>query len=280
MSESLRLYVQKITKLPTLPVIAQEILRLVNNDMITIDKLEKIIENDPAITAKVLSVSNSAYFGIKTSTKSLGSAIMRIGFNNVKNIAIGVALMTVIDDGTKDRTLDYQKVFNHSITVGFVVRMMTKEFKSGVSEEIMMDGILHDIGFLILSRYFSQDYRQVLEDYKESKSLLKSEEAVFDFTHAEIGHWLAEQWKLPPTILDAVMYHHKPALAVKNQKRVALIHLADYITSRSIMSPTEIDPNYPLDPAALEILGLSEGEFKALEEKVLDNMCYDGADEQ
>jgi len=275
MSESLRLYVQKITKLPTLPVIAQEILRLVNNDMITIDKLEKIIENDPAITAKVLSVSNSAYFGMKSSTKSLGNAIMRIGFNNVKNIAIGVSLMTVIDDGSKDKVLDYQKVFNHSITVGFVARMMTKEIKCGVSEEVLMDGILHDIGFLILSRYFSQDYRKVLEDYKESKSLLQSEEAVFKFTHAEIGHWLAEQWKLPPSIQDTVMYHHKPALATKNQKRVALVHLADYITSVSMMSPTQVVPNYPLDPAALEILGLSEDDFKELEGKISSSIFQD-----
>jgi len=277
MSESLRLYVQKITKLPTLPVIAQEILSLVNNDAITIDKLEKIIENDPAITAKVLSVANSAYFGIKTPTKSLGNAIMRIGFNNVKNIAIGVSLMTVMDDGRKDKVLDYQRVFNHSITVGFVARMMTKEIKCGVSEEILMDGMLHDIGFLILSRYFSQDYRKVLEVYKESKSLLKSEEAVFKFTHAEIGKWMAEKWKLPSNIQDTVMYHHTPALATRNQKRVALIHLADYITSVTMMSPTQVDPNYPLDPAALEILGLSEDQFKALEEKISNNVFHDEA---
>lgn len=275
MNESLRLYVQKITKLPTLPVIAQEILRLVNNDLITVDKLEKIIENDPAITAKVLSVSNSAYFGIKTPTKSLGNAIMRIGFNNVKNIAIGVSLMTVMDDGGKDRVLDYQRVFNHSITVGFVARIMIKELKCGISEGILMDGILHDIGFLILSRYFSQDYQKVLEDYKESKSLLKSEEAVFKFTHAEIGEWLAEQWKLPATIQDTVRYHHTPSIATRNPKRVALIHLADYITSLGMMSPTHVEPNYPLDPAALEVLGISEEEFKALEEKISSNIFHD-----
>ncbi len=275
MNDSMRLYVQKITKLPTLPVIAQEILGLVNNDLITVDKLEKIIENDPAITAKVLSVSNSAYFGMKTPTKSLGNAIMRIGFNNVKNIAIGVSLMTVMADGRKDRALDYNRIFNHSVTVGFIARMITREIKCGVSEEILMDGILHDIGYLVLCRFFSEDYMKVLEDYQQSGSVLQSEEAVLGFTHAEIGHWLAEKWKLPANVMDTILYHHNPSTANKNLKRVAVIHIADYITSKSMLSATKESPNYPLDPEAMSILDLSEDTFNSLEEKIIKTISPD-----
>ena len=275
MNEYIRPYVQKITKLPTLPVIAQEILMMVNNDLITVDKLEKIIENDPAITAKVLSVSNSAYFGMKSPTKSLGNAIMRIGFNNVKNVAIGVSLMTVMGDGSKDPVLDYNRIFNHSVTVGFNARMMTKEIKSRISEEILMDGILHDIGYLILSKYFTEEYRKVLEDYKQTGSLLASEESVFGFTHADIGHWLAEKWKLPANVMDTILYHHNPSLAKKNMKRVAMIHIADYISSKNMMAVTKESPNYPLDPGALSILELSEDAFKSLEEKIVNSMSSD-----
>ena len=272
MNDSLRLYVQKITKLPTLPVIAQEILMMVNNEMLSVDKLEKIIENDPAISAKVLSVSNSAYFGVGAQTKTLNNAIFRIGFNNVKNIALGVSLMTVMDDGKKNRELDYQRIFNHSITVGFIARMLTKEIKCGVNEDMIMDGMLHDIGFLILSRFFSDDYRKVLEHYKESKSILASEETVFGFTHAEIGKWLAEEWKLPSHINDVVLYHHTPSLAKKNRKRIAFVHIADYITSKNVVAPTKQEPNYPFDPASLEILGISGDEFGILEKKMSSNI--------
>ncbi len=275
MNDYIRPYVQKIKKLPTLPLIAEEILRLVNNDLITVDKLEKIIENDPAITAKVLSVSNSAYFGIKTPTKSLGNAIMRIGFNNVKNVAIGVSLMTVMDGGIKNRVLEYNRIFNHSVTVGFIARMMTKEIKCRVSEEVLMDGILHDIGYLILSKYFTEDYKKVLEDYKKTGSLLESEKAVFGFTHAEIGHWLAEKWKLPANVMDTILYHHNPSLAKKNMKRVALIHIADYISSKIKIPPTKESPNYPLDPEALSVLDLSEEAFNALVEKIVNTMSPD-----
>jgi len=67
--------------------------------------------------------------------------------------------------------------------------------------------------------------------------------------------WLAEEWKLPDIVLDTNLFHHAPSLAKRNEKHVAMIHIADYLTAKNIMSPTEKDPNYPLDPASLEILG-------------------------
>lgn len=274
MNEYLRKYVQKITKLPTLPVIAQEILSLEHDDLITVDKLEKIIENDPAITAKVLSVSNSAYFNMKSASRGLDNAIMRIGFNNVKNIAIGVSLMTVMADEGNGGVLDYQKIFNHSVTVAFIAKMLTREIKSDVSEDILMDGILHDIGFLILSNYFSSEYKQVMQEYQTGKSILEAEESVFGFTHAEIGSWLAEQWKLPPHIQDVVFYHHNPSQAT-NRTRVAVVHIADYIASETAMAPTKENPRYTLDPSSLEVLSISEADFKVIAEKMTMHISSD-----
>ncbi len=271
MNDSLRQYVEKITKLPTLPMTAQEILGLVDDERLPVDKLEKIIENDPAISAKVLSVANSAYFGVKSPTRELGSAIMRIGFNNVKNIAVGVSLITVMEDGGKKSIADYQRVFNHSVSVGFISRMLAKEIKCGISDEIMMDGMLHDIGFLVMIRYFSEDYKKVIEVYQDNKNILESEEAVFEFTHADIGHWLAEKWTLPENIKDTVLYHHKPSLANNNQKHVAVIHQADYIVSKNMIAPSRQDPNFPFEQESLEILGLTESDFTRLEEKILSS---------
>src|SRR5512139_3028347 len=98
MSDSLKQHVQQITQLPTIPVVAQEILKLVHDELTSVDKLDNIIENDPPITAKILSVANSAFFGYKTPTKNIHNAILRIGFNNVRDIALGVSLMTVFEE--------------------------------------------------------------------------------------------------------------------------------------------------------------------------------------
>jgi len=268
MNESLKEHVQKIKKLPTIPVVAQEILGLVRDDLISVQKLEKIVENDPAIAAKIMSVANSAFYGYKVPAKSLESAVLRIGFNSVRSIALGISLLTVMGNGKAHKTLDYQRLFNHSVSVGFVAGMLIKEFRLEFSEEILINGILHDIGFLILNRYFPKKYMKVLDEFKLGTPLLDAEKKVLEFNHAEIGQWLAVKWKLPNTVSDTIRYHHQPSGAKRFQKRIAVIHIADYITTGNIMSPTESDPQYPLDPAALEVLKIKENDLEGIQEKL------------
>jgi putative nucleotidyltransferase with HDIG domain len=209
MVNSLKEYVQRIKNLPTIPMIAQEILGVVNKDMTSVDKLEKIVENDPAISAKILSVANSAFFGVTTPAKTLNRAIMRVGFDNVKNIAIGISLMTVLGNGKQGKSADYQRIFNHSITVGFVARVIAKKIKMSTSDEILINGLLHDIGFLVLNRFFPDNYLKVLNLFEQGTPLLDAEKEILDFTHADIGAWLAEQWKLPASVVTHLHWQRR-----------------------------------------------------------------------
>ncbi|MBI4847948.1 MAG: HDOD domain-containing protein [Nitrospirae bacterium] len=268
MNESLKSYVQKIRKLPTIPVIAQEILALIGDDSLSVDKLEGIVEKDPAISAKVLSVANSAFFGFKLHTDALQTAIMRVGFNNVKNVALGISLMTMLDDGRRGKSFDYQRIFNHSVSVGFTARLISRNLKMDLAEDVLVNGTLHDLGYLVMNRYFTDKYQEVLHALENEKSLLDAEKKVLDFNHTEIGSWLAEGWGLPDIVIDTNLYHHMPSRAEKNLKQIAVIHIADYITTRNILSPTEKDPNYPLDFSALDILGIAENDLKDMEESI------------
>jgi len=265
MNESLKLYVEKIKKLPTLPVIAQEILSLVSNDSTSVSRIENVVGNDPAISAKILSVANSVYFGTKTQTKTLDNAIMRIGFDNLKSIAMGISLMTVLQEGKSGKAVDYNRIYNHSVTVGFVARLISRKLKQDFSDEIMINGMLHDLGYLIMNKYFPEMYGEVMALFEKEGSLIEAEKRVLEFTHADIGHWLAEKWNLPKTVLDTTLYHHAPSRAKRNLKRVAVIHLADYITTRNMLSPTEKDPNYPLDYSSLDILKITEEDIRSFE---------------
>lgn len=98
--------------------------------------------------------------------------------------------------------------------------------------------------------------------------LLAAEQKAFQFTHADIGSWIAEEWKLPEAIRDINMFHHTPHLAKRSTKQVAAIHIADYLTARNTMSPIEKDPNYHLDLSSLEMLGISEKDLRDMEESV------------
>ena len=269
MIDTLQNYVKNIGKLPTIPAIAHEILNLIGNDTVSINKIEGIVENDPAISSKILSVANSAFFGIRQEVKTLDYAIMLIGFNNVKNIALGISIMTVFGDSHDPGVLDYQKIYNHSVSVGFIAKRLSDELKLGIVDEIFLNGILHDLGYLILSRYFADNYRDVIHKLNNGETLLEAEKNVFGFDHADMGAWLAKKWQLPEHIKDTVQYHHSPSLTKNNLKHVSVTHIADYISTKNLLSPLEKDPGYPLDPVALEVLGIKDNELNDIESRIV-----------
>lgn len=267
MENSFKSRLQKIEKLPTLPDIAQRVLSLTNNPLVSIDELKSILERDPAISSKILSVANSAFYGFpSTSNFMLHDAIMRIGTDTVKNIAVGISVLTLF--GSSKTSSEYKRLFNHSVTVGLTVQLLNKKLRAGITGDILIDGLLHNLGYLILNSYFPETYQEITDLLEDNVPLLDAEKKILNCTHADIGYWLAEQWKLPDCILDTNLYHHTPSLAKRNMKRVAIIHIADYCVSRHIISPLGNEVNSPLDHAALDILGITDTELQDVEESI------------
>lgn len=258
MNDSLRAHVEQITNLPSLPAIAHQIIALTEDDLLSVNKLETIIGNDPSISAKIMSVANSAFYGFHTPVKTLRNAIMRIGFNSVRNIAVGIAIMTVLHDENHPGTPDYGRIFNHSVAVGFIASLLSKRTGYGITDEIVISGILHDMGLLILSRYFPERYMDVMNKFEEGKTLSDAEKEVFDFSHCEIGNWLASKWSLPDTVADTILYHHNPSQAAQNIVHIATVHVADFIVDNHVIRATAGDYSAPFDPSSLDLLGMSE----------------------
>jgi HD-like signal output (HDOD) protein len=263
MGESIQSKLKSIKNLPTLPVIAREVLKLVNDPLMSIDALKDVIARDPAICARILSISNSVFFGGMVRTTKLNDAIMRIGLKSVKDIAVGVSVLTLFAD--KNKTANYKRLFNHSMAVGLSARTLARSLKMSIAEDVMMDGLLHDLGFLVINKFFPESYQNIQDKIVSAGSLLDAEKDVLHHTHADVGFWLAEQWKLPDTILDVNLFHHTPSLAKRNEKYVALVHIADYIASKHQFCPVERYPHYPLDPVSFEILALSEQDMSYME---------------
>jgi putative nucleotidyltransferase with HDIG domain len=273
MGNTFKSNLQKIEKLPTLPETARHILDLTNNPLLSIGELQKVVEKDPAITAKILSVANSAFFGLSVQTNMLNDAIMRIGMDNVKNIAVGISVLTLFGEGRI--TPDYKRLFNHSVIVGLTARSLAKKFRAVIGEDILIDGLLHDLGYLVLNRYFPDIYQKTMNAFKGSMSILDVEKDIISYSHSEVGFWLAEQWKLPSTVLDTILYHHTPSLAKNNAKRVAVIHIADYVVSQNTFGPIEKNPNYPLNRGSYAMLGISDNDLNDIEGAIRDNPFAD-----
>lgn len=266
MGDPIKKLLRGIDRIPTLPETAYRILNLTDDPSVSIDNLKNIVEKDPAISAKILSVANSAFFGFPVRTNMLNDAIMRIGFDNVKNIALGISILSILDDGK--RSPYFRKLFSHSVTVGLIARLLSRNLKVGIAEDILIEGLLHDLGYLVLNKYFPETFEILLRALQNSKPLPEVEKDILGFTHAEVGYWIAEQWNLHHTVLDVTLYHHTPSLAKRHSNNVAIIHIADYIACKNILCPIVKDSYYPLDPFSLEMLKIPDDVFRDMEESV------------
>lgn len=260
----------KIEYLPTIPETAREVLKLTDNELTAVVTLGKIIDKDVSISAKILNVANSAYFGFGGTVKTVSEAILRIGFLNVKNIAFGLSLMSVFNDQKGKKVMDYERVFEHSANVGVVSKLLSRSIHAKVNEDIFVNGLLHDIGILALCHYFMEQYDSVMYDFHryDEKTLINAEMDILGYTHADVGSWLTEKWKLDNTVVDTIRYHHFPSRATSNHDYVAIVHVADYLTSENILSVTKKKPSYQLEKAALEILKLSEKDINDLKAEI------------
>lgn len=263
--KALRIFVQKIPKLPTLPMIAERILGMVDDDASSVETVVDTIEQDPAIAAKVLSFANAAFYGAGEPVLSVRDAVMKIGFKNIRSIALGISLMTIFSENKEKFASAYHRIFLHSIAVALISNQIASKVSRELADKAFIAGLLHDIGQLVINKYFNDDYLQIIDEFSRGLFLVDAEKKVLGITHADIGVWLADKWNLPAIIQDAIQYHHAPAEAASNRKLVAVVHLANIVASRHSFGLLEGGPTNAFHYAALEILGMSEKDLDAIE---------------
>jgi len=266
--KTLRVVVQKIPKLPTLPSVAEKLLGMVDDDHSSVDSVVQMIEQDPAIVAKVLSFANAAFYGAGQPILNLNDAVMKIGFKNIRSIALGISLMTIFADNKERYAEAYRKIFCHSFAVGIIANQIAELAGHEVLHEAFIAGLLHDIGQLVINKYFNDDYVRIMDEFQKGRFLVDAEGAVLGVTHADIGLWLADKWNLPVVIQDAICYHHHPRDAVRNKKAVAVVHLANIVAEHRALGPIGAGASNSLDYSALDMLGITEQDLAQIEARI------------
>lgn len=251
--------VKTIIQLPALPSIALEVVELVDNPRTSASKLGRVISSDQALTAKVLKIANSPFYGFPKKISTVDFAIIVLGFDALKEIVISISLVSSLQKKS-DNYFDARIFWDHAISTGVIARRLARDLHYRISGEVFVGGLLHDMGISVLHRYFSNEYRRIIDIVRDSDlSMLEAEESVLGVTHAEVGGWLAERWNMPDHLVEAIAFHHQPFKAVLNPDLVALIHVADVIALQlNGNTPVEFDKGANYDPQALERLQLSD----------------------
>jgi HD-like signal output (HDOD) protein len=202
-----------IKTMPSLPTSLTKVLEICNNPQTSPADLNHVISLDPVLVGRVLKLINSAYYGLGQNVTSLARAIIMLGINTVKNLALSTTVMGHLSSKKASNGLDMEGFWRHSLCVGVSSKLLAK--KRGIDpkfiEEYFTSGLLHDIGKIPLNAVLSKDYVSTVSAAdKARKSLLDAENDSLGFNHCASGAMIAAAWKLEGAVGDAIVHHHDP----------------------------------------------------------------------
>lgn len=223
------LILDRIDDLPTLPDVVAEVNRLVNDSNASAGDLNSILSRDVALSAKILKLVNSSFYGFPRRITSISQAVVILGFNTIRNLS----LSAFVFDSLKGRSslFDTPALWAHSIGVAVAAQTVGQRIGISQVEDLFMAGILHDIGKVVMCQYMPEYTEKIMQTVAERNcTFLDAERQFCEWTHAELGGALLERWNLPVTIVACVMGHHGAAGEESMQRGSAIIHLADVVT--------------------------------------------------
>jgi putative nucleotidyltransferase with HDIG domain len=266
---------RRIKDLPTLPVVATRIFEVTNDPEATVEDLKEIISTDQVVTGRILRAVNSAYYGFPRQVDTLSKAIVILGFNNVRSLALSVSIMEMYTK--KSATgFNYQELWKHAVGTAFCARALAKVFHPREMEKLFIAGLLHDIGLVAMNQCFPKDFVGVLrESLRSQRPIHAVEEEKFNFNHGDIGQFIADRWLLPKGLSQAIGMHHMPHKASEEDKAmVYAVHTADFVCKRFGFGDFGDNIMYDFKLAfrpALDMYGITEkgaeGEVDALLKK-------------
>lgn len=195
--------------LPSLPQVLLKLIEVCNREEATPGELAELILKDPAISAKVMQLVNSAVIGLVTKPSGIEQAVVYLGADTVKNIALSAAVVQVFRRIKSDPVFNLERFWWHSLMCAATARRLARLNAAPHPEEAFLAGLLHDIGKLLLWANFRPDYTAILQAVDSGAQSLLAGEAQLGATHCEVGAWIIRQWRLESLLADAVYYHHE-----------------------------------------------------------------------
>ncbi|HBP20764.1 MAG TPA: hypothetical protein DEA08_23615, partial [Planctomycetes bacterium] len=203
---------KRIERLPPLHDVARRAAKLLASPRASAQEVSELISSDPVLASRLLSVANSAYYGLPQRVGNLRHAIMLLGFNMVRNLVLTSSVCTSLEESLGAKG-DHYRFWYHSIAVAVHCRLVAQAAALPQPEEFFLVGLLHDLGWLALKSWYPEGVAQALEAAARGEELTEVEMDLFETNHAVVGGALLERWKLPTMIVEGVRHHHLPLLS-------------------------------------------------------------------
>jgi HD-like signal output (HDOD) protein len=249
--------VQQIGSLPTLPSVILQVNEKVTNPKTSALDLARTILEDQALTARLLRLVNSPFYGFPRRIATVTEAVTILGFHPVRNLLLTAS---VVDLLVSDEMPEFSPthLWEHSIGTAVAAGLLARYTRHEDREEVFVAGLVHDVGKLVLFRFVTKEFLNVLEAARsEDITIRAAEQRLLGFTHDQVGRLLAERWKFPVRLSEAIGCHHRPDLAQIGKREAAIVHAADILARALGLGSGGDDAVPPLDQEGWRRLGLA-----------------------
>ena len=256
-------FIEKEVLLPEIPTIVMEMNEVISNPLSTADQMAQVVNKSPSLSAQLLRIVNSSFYGLPSRVDRVSLAVTLIGTRELSALALGISIMSLFKK-IPSRLLNMQLFLQHSLACGIVCRLLAAHKAMRHTEQMFTSGLLHDIGRLVTCIHFPDDILGCMgHAARKGISLFAAEKEKLGCHHGHIGKYLLHQWRLPLSLENNASFHHEPAEA-PDPAAAALVHVADLLVNALGIGSSGERCVPPLDPRAWEASGLSSDCFETV----------------
>jgi len=264
----LKQVIASIRNLPTPPIVFEQIQKAINNPDTSVNDIAGILSEDPAMSVKVLKLTNSAFYGLSREIDSVKHAVMIIGLEAVKNLVLSASVLNMFKANDSNKEY-HEKFWRHSLATAFAARLIDGRLKGGEifnPDPAFSAGLIHDIGKMVICCFMPREHKAVMEYFQSYPEVteMEAEIATLGFDHSQLGRQLAINWKLPTRLADAIGFHHQPQTPNLSEDFSILINFADYVSYIGL--PAEVGPKKvrEMNQATIDFFGVEQSDIEEL----------------
>jgi putative nucleotidyltransferase with HDIG domain len=220
-----------VKSFPGMPGAAAKLLSLLGKSDTTVSQIEEILRYDPGLTANVLKLTNSAYFGLPSKIGSVRQAVVLLGSKRLIQLVLASCVRAVLDKAVEGYDLPAGELWRHSIAVSVAAETLVKELKIPAVDVVFTAALLHDVGKLALGGFVQDDLKKIEGTASAKIPFEVAEHFVLGTDHAEVGALILNQWSFPSDIVGAVQWHHAPDASAQVSCLVDIVHVANVLTT-------------------------------------------------
>lgn len=257
-ADALKRKVLDLTALPTLPGVVRFVSSMVEDGNASMQEVGETISKDQVLSAKILRMVNSPFYGFPGRISSVTHALVLLGFSVVKGLVLSQAVF-------ENLSQQHRGLWEHSLGTAVISRRIAKATGVQDSEEVMIAGLLHDLGKVVLAVVEPERYDRAVALAKAQRlHISEAERLEFGVDHCTVASWVCDRWHLPDQLIEVMCLHHAPHLAVKSVETVNIVHVADICARAMGYGDPGDGVMPPLDPGTYSGLKLSPEGWDAI----------------